>query len=437
MIFELLFLVFVIIYCIKASPLNILLLIIVLLPIHGTIKYLVFSQGGEFYSSWKEVAILILFVKTSSLTLIKPLKSYFVLYCLFFVLVIFYLIIGLEYGLPIMSRLKQLLFPSLILFSISKLKLTFNDVRKIIFFAGVGSIAINLTGLVDFLSPSVRILFRDLMRVGYVYDSMGNIYYDVSSFKIMGFDRVCGLMAGGPNQMGVYNAFVCFVCVIYWMFLKVKDRRLNLFWGVITLLSAFCLLTSFSRAGMAILTISLFFYALRLQTKHAIMFAYITVSLLALVLVFSMIYPQISEILMGTLTGKEASSAARGTMTLDALEFLFEHPFGFGIGASSYAHTNMNKYAIFAESSFINIAIDIGILGLLILTVMYYKCYKAIHYRKNFLMYLGSYYLIANYIVSFVSVNPYENPYIYLSWIVFALSTAYIVTGEPSRKKIA
>lgn len=397
----------------------------VILPIHGTVKYVIFPNGGTIFASWKEIAVLILFIKTFSGALIKPLKSYLNLYCCFLLLIIFYLFIAFEYELPIMTRLKQLIFPSLILLSISKLKLGLNDIRKIIFFAGIGSLCINLTGLADFLSPSMRLMFRDLMRVGYVYDSMGNIYYDITSFKIMGFDRVCGLMAGGPNQMGVYNSFVCFSCIIYWTYLKVNNGILNFCFLIITILSAFCLLTSFSRAGMAILAISFFLYAMMLKTRYIAMFGFVLFILLLVISMLSVIYPQIAEVLIGTFTGKEASSAARATMTLDALEFLFEHPFGFGIGASSYAHT-YRRYAIFAESSFINIAIDIGVIGLLVLTLLYYKCFKSILYRKNFLSGLGACYLVANFIVSFVSVNPYENPYIYLSWIMFALSAVYI-----------
>lgn len=420
MILELLILSLIVIFCLTKKSVTILLLLMILLPVHGTIKVIFFPNTGEVYSLWKEVAILIILIRVYKSKSTLAIANFGKWYCLWLVYVGIFLVYSLTIGLPFMGSLKQMIFPFLILFSISKMDLTHNDIKKILIYAGLGSVLINITGMMDFLSPSARLLFRDLMHVGYVYDSQGNIYYDTSSFAIMGVDRACGLMSGGPNQMGVYNSFVLLSMSVLLSHFKLT-RRLKMCIYFITFLSVMCLLTSFSRAGMAIVAITYFIYFYKKKPIYLFRFLGILLLLAILIVIVSIPFPQIGEVLLGTFTGKEASSAQRGNMTYDAMMFVLQNPLGFGIGASVISHMAFNKYAAFAESALINMAIDLGVLGFVIMSFVYYKAYKCFSVSNNMLASLGASFIIANYITSFVSVNPYETPYVYLAWVLMGL----------------
>ena len=50
-------------FCCILKPLHILYMLLFLLPIHGTIKEVLFASSGMLFASWKEIAILIMLVK--------------------------------------------------------------------------------------------------------------------------------------------------------------------------------------------------------------------------------------------------------------------------------------------------------------------------------------------------------------------------------------
>ena len=124
---------------------------------------------------------------------------------------------------------------------------------------------------------------------------------------------------------------------------------------------------------------------------------------------------KVEEVILATLTGKEASSAARYSMTNDALDFLLNHPLGYGLGA-----TSGDKSIYFAESSLINFGIEIGVIGLFLLLLLILHIYKSIRSNKsNKTRRACCAFLIAYVMTSLVSVNTYENPFIYYAWLIF------------------
>ena len=411
-------------FCCILKPLHILYMLLFLLPIHGTIKEVLFASSGMLFASWKEIAILIMLVKlwrNQSRLNAGVIK----LFIVFFVYLIVYSAIGLASNLSVISTIKQLVFPIVIVYVMSLMRLNKDDVLKIIVTMGLGCMLIDISGLIDFLSPTYRMLFRNIMHVGYLMDSKGNVYYDTSSFKIMGIDRACGLMAGGPNQFGVYNAVVLLTSLLYWLIMYNKiSKRYSKFLLFVTVLSLSCLLISFSRAGCAIVGIAFILYMYKTNPNFIALSVKVLVPILILIVFVSFFSSTVADVFLGTFTGKEASSAARASMTQDSMQFLLQHPLGFGIGAVNYTHQG-NHFAAFAESSIINFGIDIGLLGIFLLVLIIFQIYRSILKDKNNLAIFCSCAIIANLITSFVSVNPYENPYIYLSWIVFSLPLAY------------
>lgn len=170
-------------FCCILKPLHILYMLLFLLPIHGTIKEVLFASSGMLFASWKEIAILIMLVKlwrNQSRLNAGVIK----LFIVFFVYLIVYSAIGLASNLSVISTIKQLVFPIVIVYVMSLMRLNKDDVLKIIVTMGLGCMLIDISGLIDFLSPTYRMLFRNIMHVGYLMDSKGNVYYDRALLKL-------------------------------------------------------------------------------------------------------------------------------------------------------------------------------------------------------------------------------------------------------------
>ena len=405
--------------CLKSTNKQILCMMFLFLPIHGTIKNIVFSNGGELFAVWKELCIVIMFIRTFSQK-IYCFNKIFAVYILMGIFVSVYIFIGYNLGYPIFSMIKTVYFPCVLTLVVAKMRFNYVDLRGFLLAVFVGSLFINLTGILDFMFPVIRMLFRILMGTEYVVDANGNAYYEINSYKIMGYDRACGLMAGGPNQFGVFNSGILFLCIISLLYLKkyFNNKWRMLVLNVTTCVSAFCLLISFSRAGMAILLIALVIMGIfekRIRVK--VIGCIFVVVFMCVCAVF--ISSQISDIILGTLTGEEASSSARYSMTENSWSFLITHPFGHGFGATS----SLGKRIYFAESTFINMGIEFGIIGvsliIMLLAVIYNNITKNIPY--NILARSISSFLIAYMISCVVSFNPFENPFVYYAWGIFVL----------------
>lgn len=408
-------------FCIRYSSAKILCLMFLLLPVHGTIKFMVFGYGGNIFAMWKEIGIMAILIKTwnaKSLLSnnIKPLLF------LFFSCSAIFMIVGFTEGFKMSSSIKRLVFPPLLALAASKIPFTQTSFKNLLLSIFVGSIVINITGVADFLSPSTRMIFRDMMRVGYVIAEDGTIYYDVSSFAIMGLDRASGLMAGGPNQLGVFNCGILMFCLIALLFFKkmfITQKQKFVLYAA-TVMSTFLLLVSFSRAGWAMVAIAFFILIFKdkRMRKYAVGIAF--TGILCLVFAVSLI-PQVSTVVEGTFSGNEASSAARADMTQNSLDKMLENPFGYGLGASD--RTNKN-YKGFAESSMINTGFETGVEGILILSMVIF-CIIKLCYKNRFVYVFAPFgysFFIAYYITSWVSVNPFENPFVYYAWGLVGLS---------------
>lgn len=437
MVLEFLLIIVFLFFCYRSSEMKILYLIFFLLPIHGSIKFLVFKDGGEIFAGWKELGILILFFRT------LPLKNYAYpkllnTFLLFSVVIIFYTVIGFSNGYPFAGTFKKVFFPFFLTIAVSKIRFTREQTKMFFLIILSGSLLINITGILDFISPALRLSFRVLLGATFEEADDGTKYFDISSFQIMGMDRVSGLITGGPNQMGVFNSAIMILGLFCWVNKAIfKFSRLQTRWVLLCLgASAFCLLTSFSRAGWAILVIT-FTYILIVDKQFrnfGLKYVFIVLSII-IVVIFSV--PKIYYIIESTLSGKEASSAARGNMTMEALGYLFENPQGKGLGATDFAHTHFNTGLYFAESSLINLGIELGVFGMLLLLIFKFRMGLLIkkNIKNNGFASVGFGFMLGYIITSAVSVNTYENPFVYYAWMIFGLALNTSVFIKRNSKK--
>lgn len=421
MIIEIIIVIVIALFCVLTKrDIHILFLLALLLPIHDIIKFFLFSGGGSLFALWKEIAIIVYAIRIFNRKRnIRILFSYVML----FILTIPYTVLGYVKGYTYAADLRTLVLPGLLVISLINTTISYADVKKIGLCLCLSFSIINITGVIDFVSPEMRYYFRSIWGYNYIYGDDGNIYYENSSMKILGVERVAGLSAG-PNSLGVNNSFFLyylFMLFMVWGNSLYKNKNLILF-VTASLLSIFCLVFSFSRAGMAILLISIAVY-LFVQKKNV---RYLIASFMAFILLVSFVvyfFPIVYTVFEKTFSGNEASSAARGNMVSNSFLFLIEHPYGHGLG-STYHTSNFTAF-YFAESSFINVGIQIGVWGLLILLGLFWQVLNQMkRNRNNILAEFGCSFIVAMFVASWVSVNTFQNPFVYLSWMFLGLSCA-------------
>lgn len=409
-------------YSIRVKSIDIICLIFLLLPIHGTIKNILFWDNGSIFAIWKELCILILLFKNRRyLTIV----SYRLLswYIPLIIIVLFYFIIGYSEGFSVVSNTKKLLFPCLLTISIASVQFNISDIKKLVYCICLSTIIIDIPGILEFFLQPLRILFRGIMHTNFVIADDGNVYYDISSYTIMGIERACGLMEGGPNQFGVFNSVIfCIIFAIFHYFCR-NDVRINIYIYITLFVSAFSLLLSFSRAGWAMLIIAFVLYSVIYSSNKGSIFRFL-LALSLIVAFFCLAIPELQTVLLGTFNGTETSSASRKSMTEDSFDFLLANPTGFGIGASDQSS---NKMINFAESSFLNFGFDIGVFGVVYLSLLIFIIVR-IAYKKSssIICNYGVCYYIAFFITGWVSVNVFETPFIYYPWMFIGLALADI-----------
>lgn len=403
-------------FCITNNPKRIILSIFLLLPIHGFVKFALFPDSGSIFSIWKEIGILIALFKLRSVKAV-PTQLHRAVFG-FVALVLFFAIIGIVGHLSFMGDVRKYIFAIPLLYVVQKIDYTRADVKKLISCILFGSAVINFTGVVDFLSPEIRLIMRTIMGAEFQIAADGTVYYDISSYKIMGLDRVCGFMGGGPNMMGVFNASVFLLSVYSYVNRLYVQKLEKLLFYLALALCVFCLILSFSRAGWALVFITFFYVAMSMPKYRKTAIAAGLVGLF-LGVIFYFTVESVQTVVDGTLSGNEASSAERGNMTRASWKYLLENPFGYGLGATDNVSDN---FVYFAESTMINMGIATGILGVFLYSYLIFSIYKlAKRNRYNSFYLIAPGFIFAYYITAWVSVNVVENPFLYYAWLIFGL----------------
>ena len=396
-------------------------LIVTLIPFHSFIKYFfALNGGGDVFSYWKEIVILIFIFKAfnhNQRKLNNYFLGYFILLICFLSLYIFVNLENLNYGL---AKFRDIVFPILLFLGISVSNIKESQIRKFVYLFSLSFLIIGITGIMD-----VFFGYRDVFALvtGKIeaIGIDGEKYYP-ASMMIMGFNRMTGILEG-PNQLGLYAS--TFILLIVGLKGKYKwENFKDKFVAGTAIFGIFVLLFSFSRTAIATVMISLFFLFNNKRTYKNLFVIFLVVILTSGVLSF--FFPQIQDVYLGTLQGKEASSADRSNNFQQGINFILKQPLGHGLG-SSHPNKTGETQVYFAESTFINLCVEIGISGFLLLMGYYLLVLHKLKRFRGDLPKISSAILITTLITSFFSVNPSESLYTYIIWIIIGFSFSKII----------
>lgn len=409
MIIELLFILAIIIFSNVAKPYKLLCLLFILIPWHTFLKVFLFGDGGTIFSLWKEILILYLFLR---IPCVNPFAGKLVRMLPFLIAYfIVFAIIGALQEFPPLQDFRQYLLPTLLIIASANIKLDYKEFRAIMYSIFIGSILINLTGVVDFAFPVLRIPMRAMMGVDFFVDPDGTIVYESGAYQMMRMDRVAGLL--GPNQMGLYNAIVIIFMFISWRMGFIQNKKDKLIFYITGALAAFCLLFSFSRAGWLVDAMTFLFLGLKMKKYRKTIIQLSFVAIIVFVIAFFQV-EIVNKLITGTFSGEEASAASRGSMTQDAFSVLLSNPFGVGLGATNLG---VGKGFYAAESALINLGISAGIIGVMMYLYQFLHIYRKtkIAASVNIISEISAPFVCAFVLVSFISLTTVGNPFIYFA----------------------
>jgi hypothetical protein len=412
----------ILLFCVLGSETYILYLLFFLLPFHTFIKSCLFyfQGGGNIFASWKELAILILCWKVFSKPHFKIDQRllFFILIFVAFTVIFFFFS---EHPKDALATLRDHLSPILLLLALGSLPLTVQNIRVAILFFCVAILINCVMGFLQNFFYNIQI--STLMGSIDFIDESGYVKYNSNSARILGFERMSGIL-GGANIFGLFYSFVN----VFLFGVLIYSRRLG-FTKVVTrlivfllFLSTLCLLFSFSRAGWVIAAVGtvvlLRISQIKIPLRYYVIGTIVLIGLLAITVTF---FPYVGDIFYRSVTGKEASAADRSNNFNTALSANLADPFGHALGTTDHRY----DYEFFSESAFMNITYEMGFLGLVALLLVHWLFIKTIYkYRKEGFRPFSNVALsitIPTLIVCFVSVNPYGMPFIYLWWMILGL----------------
>jgi hypothetical protein len=401
---------------------NTLVLLVAILPFHSFLRAFLdffFKVGdGNLFAVWKETAVIMLICKVfwrNSSMVAKPL-----LLCLYlFILVtVLYFAFSDDYQ-DGFAHLRDHVTPILLFITVVSMNTNNKQIKRIL---NVFMIAGFISAIGGFLQYYVFKTEIGLMMKSIDFiDSKGYVQYNYNSFRIMGFERMSGLLSG-PNDFGLYCSLVV-SCGVFLLNMRQQLSRLIYFFVLLTTgLSSVCLLLSFSRVGWIITIICLIFMVskkvIKLKLRTIISFGTIGV---LLILLIGVIFPSAFDIIANSITGKEASASTRSSELSEGIGVVFTEPLGHGLGTADIRNS-AKSFAV--ESIFVNTAYEIGILGLGLLVFIHIYIIRLLYRRLTLspfvVLVIGL--AIASLISSFASINTYGMPYIYIWWLMLALA---------------
>lgn len=424
--------------CFFLSEDRILYLFLFLIPFHSFIKscFNFFYGGGEIFSFWKEIVILIIALKVfrKSESRLNPFIIFLILTFLIYVFVFFVVADGSASALP---ALRDHIFPLIFFIAISNIKLNVLFFKKIIYIITIGILLTDIFGVIQHYFFNQEISFI-MGRIDFI-DSEGFIQYTTTSARIMGFERMAGILGGGPNMFGIFNGYaIVFLFGIVTNANKtIIDKKELFFFKFVMLFSLVCMILSFSRAGWGISIIGVFLLLyFNKQINRVKYFSILLVAFLFTGIMISFFIPDAGDIIVNSLSGKEASASKRGEMISNLIPRVLDEPFGHGLGT---ADNRYKGHIFFAESAFINIAFEIGILGLFYLLTIHFVIIKEMFKFKkdNYFSKTAISITVGTLIISFFSVNPYGMPYIYFWWLILGLGVNIYIVQSVRVKKIS
>lgn len=420
---EVLLFLLIILFILFSNEINSAVFLLTLLPFHAFLKNILdlFFNGGNLFSYWKEIAILILLVKiiVSRRKIILP-KGLFIFISCFLFYVFLFLFFADQLFLAI-SPLRNHFFSLFLFVVFYNLDIDIKAFKRIVFFSTMSFFISYLMGFVQLFFLKIPLGFL-MGRIDYI-DPNGHVFYTTTSARILGYERMAGII-GGPNGFGVFVALSLLLIFII-RFTKIRqifsERSSGLFLLLTFAIGVFALIYSFSRAGWVVFAIGVTIFVYYLKLKRFVL--YIGLAMFFLLPIFLVISggSVVENVMRKTFSGEEASSADRLNNFVYGLNEVFISPFGHGLGTTNNQYPESIDF--FAESATINIIYEIGIFGYLFLLVIFILLgTKSYFMRIKYALPLLSFaVLFSTFFISLVSVNTYGMPYILLSWVYIGL----------------
>lgn len=418
MLITLLFILLVTIFCLRGRVENIICLLICILPFHGFISDLLTYYIGDpgLFPMWRDVCCLFLFVKVflaKNKSSRSSILNAFIIMSMVYITFILMIFWGkYEKGISFYRIYMDALCIIYVLSQANLSSMAYRQIAKTFIFI---SLLACISGFVQYfiLREYLHIIFDH-----YEITPMGTLAFKSPSWTIMGYERMAGFV-GGPNNFGVYMSIVILVSfALKDEYGRILHRAESLLFTIVLLLSCFCLLLSFSRAGWGIVFVAFLLYQYRkygMKKIIPIMISFVLFVGFVLILVY-LAFPEASEIIEGTFSGQESSSASRASMVQDSYEILLGSLYGNGIGSA-----DVETGRFFAESSMLNLTFELGIQGVilwyLILLIGLFICFR----KHRFLPNVAYSLLIPSIIVSIASVNVMSWPFIYYLYGIIGL----------------
>lgn len=404
------------IFALTAKRERIIYFFIFFLPLNTFVKdVLTLYGGGNYFSMWKELIILLLFLRS-----LKEVNwNNFKILSLFLVFVIVSFLLTKDKGDGIPS-FRDHFFTGILFITIASIplqtKVLFNCAKTLFYVL----IVFNIIGLLQVTIPAVRDTIDVVMSRIDTVDGYGNIIYNASSYYIMGIYRMSSIMEG-PNVFGVTNAFV----LLLHLFLLMRITRNNVLYKqthsvifkISLILSIVCLIASFSRAGFAIFIVGYILLLIFQGYKVYKTIITICVTLIPIILIALYISDDFNTIISGTLSGNEASSADRTNNLMRGLSGNTISLFGNGLGTCKIGSKH------FTESSFVNFIFELGIIPfvfLLLFFLIVYFCSKKNIINNDFAI-LSSALIPPVLLACLFTINCYANPFLFIWWMFMAI----------------
>lgn len=412
MIVELMFVLFVFLFCLIQNKTSIACLFIWLFPMHIALKQLfVVMGGGSYFVLWYDIVIFCFLVKAlrSSRTKI-PFKYGIIGY----LVVAFFCFLLSFFASPrdpeSLTTFRTYLHCMALFIGFSSMSFNLKSLRKIYSHILYSTLFNGVIALIIYFNYQMEwhifLNHVDLTPNGVVYSS--------PSFLIMGIERLFGLL-GGPNQFGAYMSVMILFLLIY----KSYSTSSDILFRITLLISIACLILSFARAGWAVLVVSLCLKSiLSGDVKKVLMFAMVLIAcLLVSVVVLYVFSPDLFNVVVSTFNGEESSVAGRQDNVMNGIWEIVSTPWGHGLGAAI-----SEKGAPVAESSMVVMLYELGVGGTLYyISFVSYIVWK-LKRNKSVLSEHFVSFAITSFIVSLISLTIISYPNIYYLWMLLGLS---------------
>lgn len=411
MLYSILFIAVIGIFCLLKTKEYVIGLYIILLPFHVFIKrcFEVYGGSAGLFPLWREIALIALFIKVIKDGNMK-ISRFGLLFCILIIDCYFYAV-GNEVNAESASAILRLYFLCFIAYiSFSNIRLSINEIKVIIKSLLIVLVLMCITGYIErFLIYTPYHIFMD----HYETTRSGMMIFKMPSYLIMGnIPRMCGFV-NGPNQYGVTIAFI--LSIVLYCIMKLADIRKRSICVSIFILGTSCLLLSFSRAGWFILVATILMM-LHYRYKSIFNIAIkVGIFLTGLLIIGYHIMPESVDVVLSSLSGEESSAAGRQGEISYAIEKIISQPFGHGLGSAR------NNEETLTESAHLILMYEIGVLGSFFYFIFYLINLIKIKSRT------GAYILIYplclfSMLCGFVSVNFDEAPFMFFFWPLLGVS---------------